>query len=281
MARLMRDDYERAADIIRTQYGAQLRVGIILGSGVNALADDVSDAVTIPYERISNFPRTTVEGHVGRLVLGTFEGHSVVFMQGRTHYYEGASMQHITFPIRVLRILGIEALIVTNAAGGINQSFHVGDLMVIVDHIGLVNMTGLNPLRGLNDATFGPRFPDMTRAYDPALVALACRVAHDNGIPIHQGVYAGVAGPSFETPAELRFLRAIGADAVGMSTVPEVTVAHHAGIRVLGISGISNVAILDAREGGEASHREVLEAGYQISPRLMKLIRGVLRGLDA
>jgi purine-nucleoside phosphorylase len=181
----------------------------------------------------------------------------------------------------VLRILGIEILIVTNAAGGINQSFHVGDLMAIVDHIGLVNMAGLNPLRGPNDVTFGPRFPDMTRAYDPALVTLAGRVAQEKGIALRQGVYAGVAGPSFETPAELRFLRTVGADAVGMSTVPEVTVARHAGIRVLGVSGISNVAILDAREGGEASHQEVLEAGRQIGPRLMKLIRGVLRGLDA
>jgi purine-nucleoside phosphorylase len=277
--RITRDTYERAADIIRTQYSSRPRIGLILGSGLNAVADIVNDVTSIPYDRIPNFPWTTVEGHIGRLVFGTLEGQSVVLMQGRTHYYEGVSMQQIAFPVRVLQVLGIEMLIVTNAAGAINQSFQVGDLMLIVDHIGLSNMAGLNPLRGPNDPTFGPRFPDMTRAYDPELRSVALQVAEETGIPLRQGIYAGVAGPSFETPAELRFLRAIGADAVGMSTVPEVIVARHCGLRVIGISGISNIAILDPSENRQASHEEVLIAGKQVSPRLITLICGILRRL--
>jgi len=276
---ITRDTYERAADIIRTQYADRPRIGLILGSGLSAVADAVTDPTPIPYERIPNFPRPSVEGHAGRLIFGTLEGQSVVLMQGRAHYYEGVSMLQIAFPVRVLQILGIEMLFVTNAAGGINQSFQVGDLMLITDHIGLVNMTGLNPLRGPNEASFGPRFPDMTRAYDPELRALAVAAAQEADIPLRQGVYAGVAGPSFETPAELRFLRAIGADAVGMSTVPEVTVARHAGVRVLGVSGISNIAILDPAEDRQASHEEVLVAGKQFGPRLIALLRGVLRRL--
>jgi len=278
--RFTRELYERAADVVRAQLRGCLRVGLILGSGLNPMAEGVEDAVKIPYEQIPNFPRTTVEGHAGRLVLGTIEGQPVVLMQGRAHYYEGVSMQTATFPVRVMQVLGIEILIVTNAAGGINPAFRVGDLMLIADHIGLASMVGLNPLRGPNDASFGPRFPDMTRAYDPALRALALRVAEENGIALRQGVYVGLAGPSFETPAELRFLRTIGADAVGMSTVPEVTVARHGGTRVLGISGISNIAILDPTIQDETTHEEVLIAGREMGPRLMTLIRGVLRRLD-
>ena len=278
--RFTRELYERAADVVRAQLRGCLRVGLILGSGLNPMAEGVEDAIKIPYEQIPNFPRTTVEGHAGRLVLGTIEGQPVVLMQGRAHYYEGVSMQTATFPVRVMQVLGIEILIVTNAAGGINPAFRVGDLMLIADHIGLASMVGLNPLRGPNDASFGPRFPDMTRAYDPALRALALRVAEENGIALRQGVYVGLAGPSFETPAELRFLRTIGADAVGMSTVPEVTVARHGGTRVLGISGISNIAILDPTIQDETTHEEVLIAGREMGPRLMTLIRGVLRRLD-
>jgi purine-nucleoside phosphorylase len=273
------DQYEQAADFLRGRLSLRPRVGLILGSGLNDLADEMHGAAAISYADIPHFPRPTVPGHVGRLLGGTLEGQPALLMQGRVHYYEGASMQQVTFPVRVMRLLGVETLIVTNAAGGLNQTFHVGDLMLITDHIGLVNMTGLNPLHGPNDEAFGPRFPDMTRAYDPTLRALALRVAEEEGILLRQGVYVGLAGPSFETPAELRFLRAIGGDAVGMSTVPEVTVARHAGIRVLGISGISNIAIFDPAEERQASHEEVLEAGKSMGPRLLRLIRGVLRRL--
>jgi len=273
-------DYVRAADIIRTQITEEPKIGLILGSGLNAIADEIEQPVTLPYERIPNFPRTTIEGHPGHLVFGNLEGQSVVVMVGRSHYYEGVPLQKIGFPIRVLQILGIDILIVTNAAGGINPDFEVGDLMLIRDHIGLPSMTGLNPLRGPNDPELGPRFPDMTRAYDLPLRRLAEEIAQAKGLPLHQGVYAWVSGPSFETPAELRFLRTIGADAVGMSTVPEVIVARHGNTRVLGISGISNVAILDPSEEREASHEEVLIAGKVICPRMTTLLRGVLQHLD-
>ena len=277
---LSHEQYERAANVIRGRLGGHPRVAVVLGSGLNPVAEQVGDAVSIPYQEVPGFPRATVEGHAGRLIHGTLEGRSVVFMQGRAHYYEGVSMQQVTFPVRVMRLLGIETLIVTNAAGGINPSFRVGDLMLITDHIGLANMVGLNPLTGPNDPAFGPRFPDMTCAYDAGLRALALRAAEEEGSILQQGVYVGLAGPSFETPAELRFLRSIGGDAVGMSTVPEVTVARHAGMRVLGVSGISNIAIQDTDTKREATHAEVLEAGRELGPRLSVLIRGVLRRLE-
>lgn len=273
------EGYQHAADVIRERFPVPARVGLILGSGVNPLADDIAAQAIIPYAEIPHFPRPSIEGHVGRLVCGTLENVPIFCLQGRAHYYEGVTMAQVTFPVRVLQLLGVETLIVTNAAGGLNPNFHVGDLMVITDHIGFTNLTGLNPLRGPNDARLGPRFPDMTHAYDQELIRLALEIAREEGIPLHQGVYVGLAGPSFETPAELRFLRAIGGDAVGMSTVPEVTVARHGGLRVLGISGISNIAIFHPDDQREASHEEVLEAGRQIAPRLRALIRGVLRRL--
>jgi purine-nucleoside phosphorylase len=274
------EQYDEAVLAIQSRSAGRPRIGIILGSGLSALADDVEDGVSIPYEEIPHFPLPTVEGHAGRLVIGHLEDHPVVLMQGRIHHYEGFSMPQVTFPVRVMQRLGIDTLIVTNAAGGINQSFHVGDLMLITDHIGFLNLTGKNPLHGPNDESFGPRFPGMTQTYDRALRSLALTEAERHGIPLHQGVYVGLSGPSFETPAELRFLQAVGGDAVGMSTVPEVTVARHAGVRVLGISGITNVAILDPDEDREANHEEVLEAGKVIGPRLMTLARGVLRRLE-
>jgi purine-nucleoside phosphorylase len=273
-------DYQRAADFLRPQLRRPPRVGLILGSGLNALADQAQDALAIPYAQIPHFASPSVPGHVGRLLFGTLEEQPIVLMQGRVHYYEGASIQQVALPVRVMRLLGVEILVVTNAAGGINQSFRVGDLMLITDHINLVGMTGLNPLRGPNLEEFGPRFPDMTRAYDRELRTLALRVAHEQHIVLQQGIYVGLAGPSFETPAELRFLQAIGADAVGMSTVPEVTAARHAGMRVLGISGISNVAILDPNTEDTTTHEEVLIAGREMGPRLMALVRGILRRLD-
>jgi purine-nucleoside phosphorylase len=271
-----RQQYQEAADYIATQSHYQPRVGLILGSGLNPLASAVQDADIIPYDQIPHFPRPTVEGHAGRLVLGYLEDIPVAVMQGRVHFYEGYPMQQVVFPVRVMQVMGIETLIVTNAAGGLDPSFQPGELMLITDHINFIGMAGNHPLFGPNDPTFGPRFPDMSQAYDPELRRLAQEVAEEQDIPLRRGVYAGLAGPSFETPAEIRFLRLVGADAVGMSTVTEVTIARHGGMRVLGVSGISNVAIVEPTAGQEATHEEVLAAGQQIVPRLTALVRGVL-----
>ena len=270
--------FEAAAAVVRGRADLQPRVGLILGSGLSALADAVVDSVTIPYGDIPHFPGTTVEGHAGRLVIGRLEGQAVVVMQGRAHYYEGYSMADVTFPVRVMQVLGIEILIVTNAAGGLNPDFGAGDVMLINDHINLIGMGGLNPLRGPNLEAFGPRFPDMSEPYDLRLRALAGQAAAGAGVSLRERVYVCLAGPSFETRADLRFLRLIGADAVGMSTVPEVTIARHGGTRVLGLSGISNVA---PAEGAvvETTHEEVLEAGRLLVPRLEAIIRGVLKAL--
>ncbi|MEJ2735754.1 MAG: purine-nucleoside phosphorylase [Anaerolineae bacterium] len=264
-----REQYETAADHIRQQSDQRPSVGLILGSGLNPLAEAVQGADVIPYG----------EGHIGQLVLGQLEETPVIIMQGRVHFYEGYPMQQVVFPVRVMQVMGIKTLIVTNAAGGLNPAFQPGELMLITDHLNLIGMAGSNPLFGPNDPALGPRFPDMSQAYDPELRGIAQSVAQEREIPLQQGVYAGLAGPSFETPAEIRFLRLIGADAVGMSTVTEVTVARHGGIRVLGISGISNVALAEPVSGHETSHEEVLEAGQQIVPRLTALVRGVLARL--
>lgn len=262
---------------IRQRTDFRPRIGLILGSGLGPLADQVQAAAIIPYADLPHWPVSTVPGHMGRLILGTLEGQAVAVMQGRAHYYEGYTMAQIGLPIRVMQRLGIEVLIVTNAAGAVNPAFVPGDLMLITDHINLIGMGGLNPLRGPNLEAFGPRFPDMSQAYDRELLALARQVGQEAGLPLREGVYVALAGPSFETPAELRFLRAIGVDAVGMSTVPEVIVARHGGTRVLGISGISNKANLDGTT--VTTHEEVLEAGKVLVPRLTTLICGVLRRL--
>ncbi len=271
-------DYEQAAEAIRERADITPKIGLILGSGLSDLADSVEDAVVIPFDDIPHFPVSTVEGHQGRLVLGILEGHPVVVMQGRVHYYEGYSMQHLTFPIRVMKLLGVETLIVTNAAGGLNMSYTPGEVMIIRDHLNLLGMAGLNPLRGPNLPEFGVRFPNMNGAYDPDLRALADKVALEAEIPHHQGVYICLAGPSYETPADVRFLRLIGADGVGMSTVPEVTVARHAGMRVLGLSGITNTLVGEEGAAGP-NHEEVLEAGKVLVPYLETMVRGVLRAL--
>lgn len=270
-------DYDGIANQINEKVGSQPRFGIILGSGLGELAESVENAIKIPYSEIPRWPVSTVVGHSGRLVLGQLEGQNVLVMQGRAHYYEGYSMAEVGLPVRVMQRLGIEALIVTNAAGAVNPDFSPGDLMMITDHLNLVGMTGRTPLRGPNLDELGPRFPDMGQAYDREYSALARRIAAANNIELREGVYICLAGPSFETPADLRFLRAIGADAVGMSTVPEVTVARHGGTRVLGISGISNKANLDGNT--LTTHEEVLEAGQVIVPKLTALIRGVLNNL--
>jgi purine-nucleoside phosphorylase len=270
-------DFEASAATIQRRTEVRPRVGLILGSGLSTLADAVEDGVVIPYGEIPHFPVSTVEGHVGRLVVGRLEGQAVAVMQGRAHYYEGYSMAEVGFPVRVLQVLGIEILVITNAAGGLNAEFRAGDPMLITDHINLIGMSGLNPLRGPNLDDLGPRFPDMSRAYDPELRTLARQVAREAGVVLREGVYICLAGPSFETPADLRFLRVIGADAVGMSTVPEATVARHGGTRVLGLSGISNVLPVEGAPPVETTHEEVLEAGRMLVPRLEAIIRGVLR----
>ncbi len=273
-------DIDAVAAAIRTHMPASFtpRVGLILGSGLGAVAEAATEVVaTIPYAALPDWPESTVWGHAGRLVLGYWAGQAVMIMQGRVHYYEGYTMAQIGLPVRVMRRLGASFLFVTNAAGGVNPSFAPGDLMLIRDHINLMGMAGLSPLRGPNLDEFGPRFPDMGRAYDRELMALARQVAAEQNIVLHEGVYVGVAGPQFETPADLRFLHGIGADAVGMSTVPEVVTAVHSGMRVLGVSGISNRANLDGET--TTSHEEVLEAGRLMTPRLATLLAGVLQRL--
>ena len=273
----MEEIQEAVADV-RQHTDIEPEVGMILGSGLNPLAESVENAVMISFEEIRRFPVSTVEGHQGRLVLGTLEDTPVMVMQGRAHYYEGYSMGEIGLPIRTMRLLGAETLIVTNAAGGLNMTYRPGELMILRDHINLIGMAGLNPLRGPNLESFGPRFPSMNGAYDAALREMAREIALDAGIPFHQGVYICLAGPSFETPADVRFLRLIGADAVGMSTVPEVITARHSGMRVLGISGITNTLI--GEEGAPPpDHEEVLEAGETLVPRLETIVRGMLARL--
>ena len=259
----------------RTQYRPKL--AMILGSGLNDLANAIENADIIPAEDIPNWPKSTVQGHMGRLVIGTLAGKEVLVMQGRSHYYEGYSMAQVTFPVRVMNRMGVNTLFVTNAAGAVNQDYAPGDVMLIVDHINLIGMGGLSPLRGPNLDVFGERFPDMSQPYDRGLCDLARAAAKKNGIRLHEGVYTILAGPSFESPAELRYLKGIGTDAVGMSTVPEVIVARHGKMRVLGISGISNKANLDGST--VTTHEEVLEAGRTIAPKIKEIFLGVLENL--
>jgi len=271
------EQIDEAADAIRSQTSYRPRVGLILGSGLNSLADSVQNADTIPFGDLPNWPISTVHGHAGRLVIGELEGQSVFVMQGRIHFYEGYSMSQITLPVRVMLRLGLEMMFVTNAAGGINPEFEPGDVMLITDNLNLVGMTGANPLMGPNIEELGPRFPDMSQSYDKELMAEARKVAKEQDISLREGVYCALSGPSFESPADLRFLHMAGADAVGMSTAPEVIVARHGGMRVLGLSGISNKANLDGST--ITTHEEVIEAGKVITPKIETVIRGVLRSL--
>ena len=272
-----REDFQRAAEVIARRTPLKPTVGMILGSGLGPLAQAIETPVRIPFGEIPGWPTSTVEGHAGSLVIGTLEGHGVAVLQGRVHYYEGYTMAQIGLPIRTLQAAGVDTFIITNAAGGVNPEFHPGDVMLITDHLNLIGMAGLSPLRGPNDDRLGPRFPDMSRAYNRQLMALARQAADVEGIRLREGVYVCLAGPAFETPADLRFLRMAGADAVGMSTVPEVVAARHGGSRVLGFSGISNKANLDGTT--VTTHEEVLAAGKEIAPKLERLVRGVLRGL--
>jgi purine-nucleoside phosphorylase len=274
-----RSDYEAAIQVIGSRTHLKPKVGLVLGSGLGGLADTLTDAVRIPYTDIPGWPQSTVQGHHGQLVIGYLEGQPVVAQQGRAHFYEGYTPEEITFPIRVMHFLGVETVILTNAAGGLNRDYRVGDLMMLNDHINFVGMVGNNPLMGPNDDTIGPRFLGMVHTYDKQLRAAAGRVAEQAGVTLHEGVYACLSGPTFETPAEVRMLRAIGADAVGMSTVHEVLAARHAGMRVMACSGITNEAIDSVDMEMETNHEEVLDAGKILVPRLTTILKGVLRSI--
>ena len=271
---------EQIDEIVRSLEGRTARkprIGIILGSGLNGLADAVRTPDIVPFGELPHFPVSTVFGHAGRIVVGELEGKDVLVMQGRIHFYEGYSMAQVTLPIRLMQRFGMDTLFVTNAAGGVNPAFQPGDVMLITDHLSFLGMMGQNPLMGPNYDEIGPRFPDMSQIYDRGLADLARTVAKREAITLREGVYAGLSGPSFEGPADLRFLRMAGADAVGMSTVPEVIVARHGNMRVLGFSGISNKANLDGST--VTTHEEVIEAGKIITPKVEKLVRGVLQDL--
>ena len=251
-----------------------------MGSGLGPLAEEIETAAILPYETIPHFPVSSAPGHAGKLVIGKLADKTVVAMQGRVHFYEGYSAQHLTLPIRVMGLLGVKTLLVTNAAGGINQNFQKGDLMLIADQLNMVGLGGHHPLRGPNLAEFGPRFPSMTHAYAPELLALARRVAARLNLSLQEGVYAYVAGPAFESPAELRFLKAIGADAVGMSTVPEVIIANHGGLRVLGLSSITNMTIQEINSVLETTEEETWETIKLIVPKLAPLVKRILAEIE-
>jgi purine-nucleoside phosphorylase len=271
------EDMDRIADEIRSRITTKPEISLILGSGLGLLSESIQDPVIIPYHDLPGWPISTVEGHAGELVIGNLEGKEVLVMNGRIHFYEGYEMSQVTLPIRVMQRLGIRIVFVTNAAGGINQDFEPGNPMLITDHLNLLGMAGVNPLRGPNLDEFGTRFPDMSQAYDRDLGEVARKTAKELGITLYEGVYVCLAGPTFETPADLRFLLNAGVDAVGMSTVPEVIVANHGGQRVLGISGITNSSNLYGE--AETTHEEVIETGKILAPKMMDLIRGILSAL--
>lgn len=274
-------DYQAAIEFIQSRTAHRPAIGIILGSGMADFASAIQEVQTLETADIPGWPRSTVEGHHGRLLFGQLEGKLILALQGRVHFYEGYTPQQVVFPIRVMAKLGIKTLIVTNAAGGLNRNFEMGDLMLIQDHINMVGLAGHNPLIGPNDPSFGVRFPDMTNPYDSKLRALARQIATREGLVLREGVYVCVAGPSYETPAEVRMLRMLGGDAVGMSTAPEVVVARHSGMHVMGISGISNICHDTNDPSLQTTHTEVMEIGTKrIIPALNTLIRGVLREMS-
>lgn len=266
--------YKNAAEFIKKRIDMRPQVGLILGSGLGDVVENIDDPVFIDYKEIPGFPKTTVQGHKGRFVVGFCKGKKVIAAQGRFHYYEGYDMEQVILPVRTMKVLGVEVLIITNSAGGVNPDFSPGDLMVIKDHI---NMTGINPLRGKNMDDLGPRFPDMTYAYDPHLRCLIMNTAEEMGLKVREGVYAMMPGPSYETPAEIRMLQKLGADAVGMSTVPEVIAAVHAGLKVVGVSCITNMAagILDK----PLTHEEVIETAGRAAHNFAKLLLGFIEKL--
>ena len=266
---------EHAARVIRSRISIEPRIALVLGSGLGGFADDFEESVGIPYEDIPGFVRSTAQGHAGRLVIGKIESVPVLAMQGRVHYYEGYSLEEVTFPVRTFGLLGVKTLVLTNAAGGINVQLTQGALMVISDH---VNLMGVNPLRGPNDERFGPRFPDMSAVYSPELQELVVDEAKVIGAEVRRGIYGGLSGPSYETPAEIHLLRGLGADAVGMSTVPEAIVARHMGLEVLGISCITNMAAGISDE--PINHEEVMATGDRVRETFAELLRRVINAIN-
>lgn len=262
---------EQTAGYLRGRTGVQPALGIILGTGLGGLVKEIAAAEAIPYDQIPNFPVSTVESHAGRLIFGTLSGKAVMVMQGRFHYYEGYSMQQITFPVRVMKALGARTMLVSNACGGVNPGYAAGDIMIMADHI---NLMGDNPLLGRNEEPLGPRFPDMCRAYDPELIALAQRVALQERIKVQQGVYLAFSGPNLETAAEYRMARAMGADVVGMSSVPEVIVARHAGLRVLGLSIVTDMGLPDALQPASLEH--ILRVAAAAEPKFVRLVARIV-----
>jgi purine-nucleoside phosphorylase len=266
---------EHATRVIRSRISVEPRIALVLGSGLGSFADDFEESVAIPYEEIPGFVRSTAQGHAGRLVIGKIDSVPVLAMQGRVHYYEGYSLEEVTFPVRTFGLLGVKTLVLTNAAGGIDVQLTQGVLMVISDH---VNLMGVNPLRGPNDERFGPRFPDMSAVYSPELQELVVDEAKAIGAEVRRGVYGGLSGPSYETPAEIHLLRALGADAVGMSTVPEAIVARHMGLEVLGISCITNMAAGISDE--PINHEEVMATGDRVRETFAELLRRVIGAIN-
>lgn len=269
------DKIQESVDFIKSKINIEPTIGLILGSGLGVLGDEIEEATKIKYNEIPNFPVSTVEGHAGCLVLGKLQGKDVVAMQGRFHYYEGYSQQEITFPVRVMKALGVKTIIVTNAAGGSNTDFKPGDLMVIKDHI---NLSGGNPLIGSNDNRLGPRFPDMSSAYNPKYVDLVKECAKEINIDIQEGVYAFFSGPTYETPAEVKMARILGADAVGMSTAPEVIVASHSNMDVVGISCITNMAAGILNQ--PLDHEEVIETTQKVQSEFLSLVKRVINKIE-
>jgi purine-nucleoside phosphorylase len=271
------DRASEAARYINSKSGTlKPRVAVVLGSGLGGVADSIVDSITIAYDEIPHFVRSTVQGHAGCLIVGKCAGVDVILMKGRFHFYEGYSMEEITLPIRVFALIGATSLLLTNAAGGCSEHLGAGSLMLITDHL---NLMGDNPLRGANDERFGPRFPDMTDVYTPSCISIAHEVARELGIKVAEGVYVGLRGPSYETPAEVKMLRKLGGDALGMSTVPEAIVARHSGMQVLGISCITNVAA--GMSGSPINHEEVIEVGARAGRELARLIVGIIPRLAA
>ena len=269
----LQEKIKQAASFIREKGVGEIEIGLILGSGLGELGDEVENAIQIPYETIPNFPTSTVEGHAGQLVYGTLGGKNVLAMQGRFHYYEGYSLEMVTFPVRVMKALGIHSVIVTNAAGGLNLDFTPGELMLITDQI---NFTGVNPLIGPNDNEMGVRFTDMSQAYDKEYQEIVRNVAKEMNLDLKEGVYMGFTGPTYETPAEIKMARVIGADAVGMSTVPEVIVARHSGLRVIGVSCITNLA---AGMQASLNHAEVVETTERVKESFKTLVKNILASI--
>jgi purine-nucleoside phosphorylase len=265
------DKVQEAASFIRERVPLQPRVGLVLGSGLGAFGDSLTEATKIPYQDIPHFPVSTAVGHSGRLVVGRSAKVPVAVLQGRAHYYEGYTLEQVVFPVRVLGSLGVRVLVVTNAAGGINRRLRTGGLMLIRDHI---NLMGVNPLRGPNESRFGPRYPDMSEAYSKRLTALAKEAARRMKLRLFEGVYLALTGPSYETPAEIRALGRLGADVVGMSTVPEVIAANHMGIRALGLSSVTNMAAGISKQ--KISHDEVLETGERMAGRLTAFLQALV-----